>query len=309
MGETTRKDVIEYIKNSEKILVSPIWGGKKEFEFLCLGYLNIAHAMGFELEKVSEQLMIVKPGQLETQEQLEKMIDRKKFDYTLFENETNWLKGMLDGWYWVPWKGGGCFGPLTVASTILGAENLLKKIVREPEFVKKLLEYITELLVELAVMEDHVGQQFFWIAEPVASLLAPKKTWEFSGKYMKEIFDAIEAPGFLHVCGKTLKHTPYLVRTGAKLINIDYVTDIGECIRMVEEDVIIMGNVSPMLLRDAGKEEVEEAVGEILRACQGYSNFVLSTGCSLIDGTPEENMQVLFDMADEYSLGAEKNEK
>ena len=291
-------NIAEYVKKQDRLLVSPIWGGKKEFEFLCLGYLNIAEAMGFKLEKISEHLTIVTPGQLETEEQLDELIQEHQFNYALFEGEVKWLEAMLRDWYWVPLKGGGCFGPLTVASTILGAENLLKLIVKKPEFVKKLLEYITSLLVELAQMEKEVGQHFFWIAEPVMSLLAPKKSWEFSGQYMKRIFDAAGAPGFLHVCGKTLKHTQYLVDTGATVLSIDYATDIGECIRMVDDQVVILGNVNPMLLRHGTKEEVEKEVQGILDACKGFSNFVLGTGCSIIWGTPDENMQVLFDMAE-----------
>ena len=304
MNENNVLNIAEYVKNADRLLVSPIWGGKKEFEFMCLGYLDIAEAMGFELQKISEHLTIVKPGQLETEEQLEELIQKKEFNYQLFENDVNWLKGMVRDWYWVPLKGGGCFGPLTVASTILGAEKMLKMIVKQPEFMKIFLNYITGLLVELAQMEREAGQHFFWIAEPVASLLEPKKSWEFSGQYMKRIFDAANVPGFLHVCGKTLKHTPYLVKTGATLLSIDYSTDIGECIRMVDEQVVIMGNVSPMILRDGTCEEVRAEIKKIFDACKGHSNFILSTGCSVIGGTPDENMQILFDMADEYDMGA-----
>lgn len=294
-------DIVKYVEESEKLLVSPIWGGNKEFEFMCLGYLDIAKAMGFELEKVSEQLTIVRPGQLETQEQMDILIEKRQFDYSLYEGQADWLKMMNKEWDWVPLKGGGCFGPLTIASTILGTEKILRLSVKNPRFVETLLDYITGFLIELAQMEEAVGQDFFWIAEPVASLYSPSKIWQFSGQYLKRIFDSIVAPGFLHVCGNTTKHTNALIQTGAKLLSIDYCTDLKECIEIASrEKVIIMGNVSPILLREGTVEEVTEEVQRILDICHGYRNFVLSTGCSIINGTPVENMQVLFDMAKKY---------
>lgn len=294
-------DIVKYVKESDKLPVSPIWGGDKEFEFMCVGYLDIAKAMGFKMEKVSEQLSIVSPGQLETQEQLDALIEKRQFDYSLFDGQADWLKMIKREWDWVPFKGGGCFGPLTIASTILGTEKILRLSAKKPQFVEALLGYINGFLIELAKMEEEIGQDFFWIAEPMASLYSPNKIWQFSGLYLKQIFNSIEAPGMLHVCGNTTKHTRALIETGAKVLSIDYCTDLKECIEIAyEEGAVIMGNVSPILLREGTVEEVTREVQRILDICRGYRNFVLSTGCSIIDGTPVENMQILFDMAKKY---------
>lgn len=287
---------MEYITQSETTQVSPIWGGAQVFHFLCLGHLDISKALGFELEKVSEQLTIVREGQLKTEEELNALLRKNAFDYTMFERETEYLLQMKKE-HKDDLCGGGCFGPLTVVSGILGAENMLRLLVRNPELVERFTAYVTGFMEELARREGEAGGEFFWIAEPLASLLSPKNSWRFSGQFIQRIYQAAEAPGLLHVCGKTLKHTPYLARTGAQLLSIDSCTDIGACIRMVDKDVVVMGNVSPSTLRFGTKEEVEAEVGEIFEACRGFPNFVLSTGCSIMDGTPDENMQVMFDMA------------
>ena len=292
--------IIDEIKKSEKRLVSPIWGGEKAFHFLCLGHLDLSKALGFGLEKVSDSLTIVKEGQLETEEELDALIRDNAFDTSCFEPELQCLKGMLkernEAGRTDYWCGGGAFGPLTVASGILGAEHMLRLVVKNPEFVERFVSYITDWLIELAKRETQEGQEFFWIAEPVASLLAPKRFWRFSGQYLQKIFEAADVPSMLHVCGKTLAHTAYLEQTGAQVLSIDYCTDIGECIRMVSPETIIMGNVSPVNLREGTTSDVRKEVEEILRECEGYPNFVLSTGCSIIGGTPDENMQVLFDV-------------
>jgi uroporphyrinogen decarboxylase len=291
-----KQHIIDYVKQFDHTLVSPIWGGEKTFEFLCYGHLDMAEALGFELENVSSALTIVKENQLTSQAQLDGIVAAHKFDYSGFEDEIESLREMKEqerGGL----CGGGCFGPLTVVSGIIGAERMLKMIVRNPDLVENFVAYVTEWIMELAIRETKADQDFFWIAEPLASLLAPKRFWKFSGQYLKKIYDAAGVPGFLHVCGKTIAHTPYMVETGAEVLSIDYCTDIGECIRMVDANTVIMGNVNPSTLRFGTKEDVEAEVCQIMNACENFPNFVLSTGCSIMENTPDENMQVLFDLA------------
>lgn len=289
-----KQHIADYVKQFDHRLVSPIWGGEKAFHFLCLGHLEMSEALGFKTEQVTPVLRQVIPGQLETEEQLAKLLRENRIDDSYVENELNMFprmrrdgKGNLCG--------GGCFGPLTVASNILGIENLLKMVVRNPGYVDKVTGYIAEFIMEIARRECEKGQDLFWIAEPLASLVSPEIFWRFSGQYLKRIYETAQAPGFLHVCGQTIKHTPYLAKTGAEVLSVDYCTDIGKCIRMVDDHVVIMGNINPSTLRFGTREEVAQEVQMVLDACEGFSNFVLSTGCAIMEGTPDENMMVMFE--------------
>lgn len=44
------------------------------------------------------------------------------------------------------------------------------------------------------------------------------------------------------------------------------------------------------------KTDCRKEVKEILETCKGHPNFVLSTGGSTMEGTPDENVQILFEM-------------
>lgn len=288
------RHLIDRIKQYERTLVSPIWGGDKAFEFLCFGHLEMAEAMGFKLEQATPVLRIVKEGQLTDMDGLDVLIAKGYFDDSVIESELEALREMKKKH---PDKlcGGGTFGPLTVVSGILGADKMLRMLVKQPEFVERFVDYVTGYMIKLAEAEKKEGQDFFWIAEPLASLLAPARFMRFSGQFIKRIFEASGTPGCLHVCGKTDSHTPYLLETGAECLSIDYCTDIGKCINSVPEDVIIMGNVNPSTLRLGTAEEVREEVRSIYDSCRGHRNFVLSTGCLIMDGTPDENMAVMFE--------------
>ena len=89
-----KQHIIDYIKQFDHTLVSPIWGGEKAFDFLCYGHLDMSAALGFELEQATPVLTIVKENQLTTEEQLNKLIEAHEFDYSGFENEIHYLRQM-----------------------------------------------------------------------------------------------------------------------------------------------------------------------------------------------------------------------
>lgn len=290
--------VIDYVRNKNQRLVSPIWPGRKEFNFLCMHHIDFSDALGFEIYHATPLLRLVKENSIQNEVDLKRIIEKRYFDYSFFDVEIRSLKESLKT-FETP-SGGGCFGPLTVASGILGIKTMMRDIVKRPQFVKDFVSYITSFMIELAERETLAGGQFFWIAEPLASLLSPKNFWDFSGVYLKKIFDAAKVPGFLHVCGSTLKHTDNMVRTGAQVLSIDYVTDIGKTIRMVPQDVVILGNIDPSTLRFGTVDDVRKECNEIMDACRGFDNFVMGTGCSIMEGTPDENMEEVFKAVKDY---------
>ena len=286
-------EIVDYIKAQGHRVISPIWPGEMEFHFLCLHHIDFSDALGFETYQATPVLRLVREDSIRDEAHLDEIIAARYFDYRYMDNEVASLRGMLDE-YKTP-SGGGCFGPLTIASGILGAERMLRLAARDAGFVKKLVDYITSFMVELAVREREAGGKFFWIAEPLASLLSPKRFWDLSGRYLEKIFEAAGVPGFLHVCGQTINHTEMMVETGAQVLSIDYMTDLGKCLDIVPDNIVIMGNVSPILLAEGTRDEVRENCLSILDAARGHDNFIMSTGCSMIPDTPPENMQEMFD--------------
>lgn len=301
------KHIIDYLYEHEERLISPLWSEKREFNFLCLGYLKIAEALGFETYQATPILRLVKENKVDNEDELNNWIYTHKFDYSIFSGEVEELQKMknnANGLY-----GGGCFGPLTVVSCILGAEKMLRFIRTKPQFIKRFVEHVTSYLVELAQLEESEGAKFFWIAEPVASLISPEKFWDFSGDYLKKIYTSVKTPGFLHVCGKSLYHTELMEKTGAEVLSIDYATDIGKCLRIVDKNTVIMGNISPILLKESTAHEVAAEVKRVNEECRNYKNFVMATGCSVIDGTPAENMRELFKITQQYPLWSNEEYK
>lgn len=294
------KRFIDFLYDSEKRLICPISDCEKDFSFLCMGHAAFAKALGFRTEQIRDDLEKVIDGVIENEEELDSIIEKNWLDHSYFDNE---IKDLLNLRVNVSHPiGGGCFGPLSIAATLVGTERLIKLTIKNPRFVEKLVDYITRRIINLAKLEEANGMDFFWVAEPVASLISPKKFWQFSGKYLKAIFDSINQPSILHVCGKTLKHTDGMVATGAQVLSIDYLTDIEKNIRIVPKDVVIMGNVNPMLLKYGSTEEITKEVMEVNKVCKNYKNFIMSTGCAVPPGTPKENVQLMIDLTKKFEI-------
>jgi len=294
------KKFIDYLYAFEKRLISPIYNCEQDFSFICMGHAAFAKALGFKTEHIGGDLEKVIDGAIKNEEELDIIIEKNFMDSSYIDNEVKDLLNLkANAGHPI---GGGCFGPLSIAATIVGTESLIKLTIKNPRFVEKILGYITKHIIYLAKLEEANGSDFFWVAEPVASLLSPKKIWQFSGRYLKTIFDSIDQASILHVCGKTLKHTGGMVATGAQVLSIDYLTDIEKNIRIVPRDIVIMGNVNPMLLKYGSNEEITKEVMEVNKACRNYKNFIMSTGCAVPLGTPKENVQLMIDLTKEFDI-------
>ncbi len=199
-------------------------------------------------------------------------------------------------------QGGGSFGPLTVAACIVGVEECTRMVIKKPKVLHAILRRVTDFLILLAKEEEKLGAKSYWIAEPLASLLSPRMCMKFSVPYIKEIYDAISIPGVLHVCGNTDTHTSALLATGAEALSIDWCTNLPECIAQVPEDVVIMGNISPMLLWQGTLEEVRAQTELLLEQTKNYKNFVMATGCQVPYMAPRENVQLMVDIAKAYPI-------
>lgn len=171
--------VIDYVREKNKRLVSMIWPGKKEFNFLCMRHIDFSEALGLEIYQATPNVKLVRQGSIPDEETLNRIIRNGEFDYSFFEIELAKLKNMQQS-YDTP-CGGGCFGPLTVASGILGIERMLVDTIKRPEFVNKFVQYITNYMMELVQKETAAREALFQWSRDM------RPSWQ---KWMRQVHDA-----------------------------------------------------------------------------------------------------------------------
>ena len=198
-------------------------------------------------------------------------------------------------------------GPLSVAASVIGTENLLKWMVKYPKELHQVMEVVVEsnnrYIDEVAKLGVSIG-----FADPVSStsLLSPKQFRNFSLPYLTQNIQRItektgSAPG-IHICGKSKDIWMDVVNAGISNFSIDDIEDLEEAKAIMGDRVLITGNVPPVDVVLLGtKEDIFASVKESIR--KGHDSkkgFILSTGCQIPMNTPIEKVEMFMQAADLY---------
>lgn len=198
----------------------------------------------------------------------------------------------------------GVIGPFSLAGRLMDMTEIMVNCYEEPDMVHAAVDKAAEFLVRYIIEYKKAGADGIVLAEPAAGLLSPEMCGEFSSVYVKRIRDAVRSDDFLfiyHNCGNTIPLLDSLLGIGADAYHLGNAVDIGEALRRVPGDVLIMGNLDPAgLFRLGTPESIRSATLELLGRCGAYGNFAISSGCDIPPLTPWENIDAFFDAVDEF---------
>lgn len=201
-----------------------------------------------------------------------------------------------------PTPGAYCTGPFTLAGLMMGANEIALTTVLDPELVHRVLEVATSVIIRYVRALSKAGAKVVAVLEPTAVMLSPDAFWEFSGRYVREIFAAVpKAAPVLHICGHSGHLLPRMVETLAEGLSLDSVVDFPAAARALPPDVVLIGNVDPVgVVRDGTRGDVREAVRRLCESMRPHRNFILSTGCDLPPDTPLENIGAFMEAGREF---------
>ena len=198
----------------------------------------------------------------------------------------------------------GCIGPFSLAGRLLGVSEAMICCYDEPEMVHLVLKKATEFLINYLQAYKDLGIDGVFMAEPLAGILSPNLCDEFSSRYVKEIVSALDDDSFLvayHNCGNnTLKMVDTILSTGCRLYHFGNAISIEQMLKLMPKDVMVMGNIDPVSLKDASKEDVIAATNALLEAVGDVDNFVISSGCDIPPLARWENIDAFMKTAQEY---------
>lgn len=198
----------------------------------------------------------------------------------------------------------GCIGPFSLAGRLLGVSEAMISCYDEPEMVHLVLKKATEFLINYLQAYKDLGIDGVFMAEPLAGILSPNLCDEFSSRYVKEIVSALDDDSFLvayHNCGNnTLKMVDTILSTGCRLYHFGNAISIEQMLKLMPKDVMVMGNIDPVSLKDGSKEDVIAATNALLEAVGDVDNFVISSGCDIPPLAKWENIDAFMKTAQEY---------
>jgi|GEM_PF-4581873 len=190
-------------------------------------------------------------------------------------------------------------GPFTLAGLLTGIDTLLLKCMREKDFARELMEFVTSFLEDYVERLTETGVDALTLLEPVGSgsLISPQVFHDFAAPYIKRLNEKIkrgEATPALHICGNAEPVLEEAEKTGTEALSFDTSVELSQAREIL--DIALIGNLDPAEdLAESTAEEVRELARQARR--EGGEKFVLSSGCDVILPTPEENLVALVDGA------------
>jgi MtaA/CmuA family methyltransferase len=188
---------------------------------------------------------------------------------------------------------GNLTGPVSTAASIVDPIPFLKELRKSKDDAHRVLDYVTDLLIEFAYVMIDNGVAVISIGDPTATgeILGPKMFAEYPLHYINKIIDAVHqrnVPVIVHICGNmnVVKHL--LPEMKADAISTDAMVNL----RLLKEEfpqLTTMGNLSTYLLEFGSPEKVAAQARSLVR--DGID--IISPACGLSTSTILKNIQAM----------------
>ncbi len=183
-------------------------------------------------------------------------------------------------------------GALAEAADLRGVGALLTDLIDRPAWVEELLELCVEVAVNFARAQVAAGADIIGLGDAIASQVSPRLYRQFALPYEQRIFAAVHEMGALarlHICGNTTRILADMAESGADIIDVDWMVDMGQAAEAFGDHAAVCGNQDPVaVMLDGTPEEVAAKV----RVCviAGGPRCFSAAGCEIPDETPEANL-------------------
>lgn len=199
----------------------------------------------------------------------------------------------------------GCFdqSPFSLACGLAGRSEVLDAVAADRPFIDALLERCIEHAAEYALAMAEAGADMLSTGDSPAGLVGPEIYQRVALPAERRLFGAIRArcdlPLSLHICGRAAHILAHMAESGADVLEIDAGVDLGRACEVVPSRIALWGNLDPIrVLQNGTPEDVRLAAEQAIRTVRhaGRRRFVLSSGCTLSQSTPPENVRALIEV-------------
>lgn len=199
-----------------------------------------------------------------------------------------------------------CFDqhPFSLAAALMDINEIMLQLYDDPAFLRALMERCADYALAYGSALAAAGADMLSGGDSPAGLVGPSLYADVvlpsEQSLIRRLKAATGLPVSLHICGNATPILPHMAESGADVLELDHLVDLGEACRIIGPGVGIWGNLDPVAVlargTPAGVEQAAMHALAVVRAA-GHSRFVLSSGCTLAVGTPPENVDALIQAA------------
>jgi uroporphyrinogen decarboxylase len=183
-------------------------------------------------------------------------------------------------------------GALAEAADLRGMNQLMFDLYENESWVTELLEFCTAQAIQFAAAQIEAGADIIGLGDAVCSQISAPMFAKFGLPFEQQIFKTVREMGAvprLHICGDTTHFFPYMLHSGAEIIDLDWMVDLATAAQFAGDRVILCGNFDPVqILLRGTPEAVAQATTDGLKS--GGKRYISAAGCEVPDGTPPANL-------------------
>ncbi|MHC4646035.1 MAG: uroporphyrinogen decarboxylase family protein [Planctomycetota bacterium] len=184
-------------------------------------------------------------------------------------------------------------GPLAEYADLRGLENSLMDLMDKPEMFTDAAGVLVDNGAAFAAAQIEAGADMIGIGDAAASLIGADLYTRYVLPWEQKLIGAIHQAGAtvkLHICGNITGIIEHIAKTGADVIDVDWMVPLDKARRLVGPDITLCGNFDPSaVLLQGSPQDVAEAASRCLAT--GAERFFLMPGCEVPPATPEENIR------------------
>ncbi len=195
--------------------------------------------------------------------------------------------------------------PFTTGMLLSDPNKFLVQTIKEPEYVKKIMEKSAQAAIEFCYHIIDAGGLPI-LVDPLASssVISPKTYQEFALPYERAAIDFLhryDLDVVLHICGNTMPILDLLPETNADLISVDKV-DLKTVIEKLSNRLRIVGNYDTSKLLFSTPEHIAKEVKNMVKlGVTSHKGYIASTGCEVPTNASKENVKAFIKAAKETS--------
>lgn len=183
-------------------------------------------------------------------------------------------------------------GPFTLASHLRGT-RLFMEMKKNPDNVKKLMAYTTEIAKKMVDFYVEAGMDVIAPVDPLISQISPKNFVQYMAEPFTELFDYIRSKGkfsAFFVCGNALRNMAEMCKTNPDAISIDENIPMATAKAITDEYNVVIGGNIPLTTTMLFGNQMDNMkfVVDMVESVD-IKNLIIAPGCDMPYDVPLEN--------------------
>ena len=186
-----------------------------------------------------------------------------------------------------------------------GFLNIKKMLYTRPDLIHHILKITAESVSLYLAKQIEAGVDVVMIFDSWGGVLTHDEYETHSLNYMKVIIANLNLMGFEDIPkiifskggGQWLDKQ---AKSGADALGIDWQTNLGEARKIVNDKIVLQGNLDPAILLSNSKT-IREAVRNVLDSYGHGEGHIFNLGHGITQFTPPENVECMLDEIRNYS--------